>query len=95
MTPYNHYPRVGLNYCRCEKCGNDLRSRTLSRIYDKRRKRSSGTRTLKYKLKRWIRSNIKAKYRTPPPPYKQRRESEMYIKKMISQMEIMIERTNS
>jgi hypothetical protein len=81
MTPYNHYPRVGLQYCRCAQCGNTLRSMTLSRLFDKRMESTPYTPMPKYKQKRIgrfkltpkLKATVRLRARTCPP-YKQRRE---------------------
>jgi recombinational DNA repair protein (RecF pathway) len=79
MTPYHHYPRVGLQYCRCDHCGNTLRSMMMSRIFDKRMESMPYTPMPKYKQKRIgrLRLQPKVQYRLrvrAHPPYKQRRK---------------------
>jgi hypothetical protein len=78
MTPYHHYPRVGLQYCRCAHCGNTLRSRTLSRLFDKRMESMPYTPMPKYKQKRIGKFRLTPMVQYPlrvrvSPPYKQRR----------------------
>lgn len=98
MIPYHHYPRVVLEYCRCDNCGNDLRSRTLSRLYDRRAEKEPVKLFPKYKLKRKRLYNlapkrlynlapIKKKLR-PSPPYKLRREYRIRMKEMIKLIEV-------
>jgi len=79
MTPYHHYPRVGLQYCRCDHCGNTLRSMMLSRIFDKRMDSIPYTPMPKFKQRRIGRFRLTPKVKYPlrvqvSPPYKQRRE---------------------
>ena len=89
MIPYHHYPRVGLQYCRCDNCGNDLRSMLLSRLFDKRRKNIPYTPTPRYKLKRrrplmsrkisqYVRGRVN-------PPYKQRRAQRLTMQKLLKE----------
>lgn len=86
MIAYHHYPRVGLQYCRCDHCGNDLRSRTLSRLYDRRRKNmpvKPMSFLLRKRRKMFTLNMLKPKRRTPPPAYKQRRESKISMQKQL------------
>jgi hypothetical protein len=86
MTPYHHYPRVGLQYCRCDHCHNDLRSRLVSRVLDKRFKNVPHKPLPAYKRKRMLTRVVgrpllkhRAKFK---PPYKQRRESSILMQKL-------------
>jgi hypothetical protein len=87
MTPYHHYPRVGLQYCRCDHCGNDLRSRTISRLLDKRFKDVPYKPMPAYKHKRICprvvgRPLLKNRVKFSPA-YKQRRESSILMQKLL------------
>lgn len=88
MTPYHHYPRVGLNYCRCDHCGNDLRSRMRSRIFDKRMDSIPYTPMPKYKRRRIGRFRLTPRIKYPfrvqvSPPYKQRRKSHERMQELL------------
>lgn len=86
MTPYHHYPRVGLQYCRCDHCGNDLRSRILSRLFDNRRKNmpiKPMSILLRKRRKMFTRNVLKSKRRVEPPAYKLRRESKISMQKKL------------
>jgi hypothetical protein len=91
MTPYNHYPRIGLQYCRCAHCGNTLRSMTLSRIFENRRKHTPYTPMPKYKQKRVGRLRLHPKLKATVrlrarvcPPYKQRREFKDRMRELLT-----------
>jgi len=89
MIPYHHYPRVGLNYCRCGNCGNDMRSIMLSRIFDRRIKNIPYKPMPKYKARR-LRRFILNKPTRPlarrdHPPYKQRRVHRLAMQKLLKE----------
>lgn len=94
MIPYHHYPKVSLYYCRCDHCGNDLRSRILSRLFEKRQASMPDKPWPKYKLKRRRRLIPKVKRRVQPPAYKQRRELKIMIQKKLAIFRNVYERKN-
>ena len=87
MTPYHHYPRVRLEYCRCVNCGNDLRDRILSRIFIKLCDKIPNISIPKYKLKRIShlasKKSIRSLKRLLNPPYKQRRVHHIAMQKSL------------